>query len=465
MAQVLDHSPASANTALAATRRPVAIDLFAGAGGLSLGFEQAGFDVVASVEYDPVHCAVHAFNFPLTEVLCRDVSDLSGDDLRAAARRGYEAHGGREPWDGDIDAIIGGPPCQGFSLIGRRLVDDKRNRLVYEFYRLVSEVRPKYVVMENVPGMLSGGHSSILNELIAEFEQNGYTVRQPVQVLNAAAHGVPQDRRRLFVLGARHGLPLPEYPEPSVHPVPRNGRGAALNGLLPVGPTVMDALGDLPDPESFDMLAASDVVELTPASLVYLESRASPLARRLRGLDDDPGDMAHPRTWDRTRLTSSLRTAHTELSISRFKATQQADTEPVSRFYRLPATGLSNTLRAGTGSERGAFTSPRPIHPTAPRVITVREAARLHTLPDWFRLHRTKWHGFRQIGNAVPALLGRAVGQTVVRALNVVPKKPTVPLQLGDPTLLGLDMAAAAEVFEADRATMPQPRRRLVPNA
>lgn len=465
MTQVLDHPPANSDTGPTSSRRPVAIDLFAGAGGLSLGFEQAGFDVVASVEYDPVHCAVHAFNFPKTEVLCRDVSDLSGDDLRAAARRGYESHGGAEPWDGDIDAIIGGPPCQGFSLIGHRLIDDTRNRLVYEFYRLVSEVRPKYVVMENVPGMLSGGHSSILSELVVEFEQNGYKVRQPIEILNAAAHGVPQDRRRLFLMGAREGLALPDYPQASVRPVARNGRGDAISGPLPIGPTVMDALGDLPDPEVFDELVTSDEVQLTQASLAYLESRASRLARRLRGLDQDPSDLSHPREWQPDRLTSSLRTLHTELSVRRFRATEQADTEPVSRFYRLPASGLSNTLRAGTGSERGAFTSPRPIHPVAPRVITVREAARLHTFPDWFRLHRTKWHGFRQIGNAVPALLGRAVGQAVVRALNVAPAKPTEPLQLGDPTLLTLDMGAAADYFQADRATIPQPRKRLVRDA
>lgn len=460
MPQVIERSPGRELAAPGDLRRPVAIDLFAGAGGLSLAFEQAGFDVVASVEYDPVHCAVHAYNFPQTEVLCRDVSGLSGAELRAAARSGYAAHGRPAEWDGDIDAVIGGPPCQGFSLIGHRLVDDKRNRLVYEFYRIVSELRPKYVVMENVPGMLSGGHSSILNELVKEFEQAGYTVRQPIQVLNAAVFGAPQDRRRLFLLAAREGLPLPECVEPTVHPVPRNGQGESPNGTLPLGPTVLDALGDLPDPDTFAELVDSDEVTLTPDALRYLEGHASAYARRLRELDADPNDMSHPREWDRSLLTGSMRTLHTQLSVTRFKATEAGKTEPVSRFYRLPPGGLSNTLRAGTGSERGAFTSPRPIHPTAPRVITVREAARLHSFPDWFRFHRTKWHGFRQVGNAVVPLVGRAIGRSVVAALGVSPARPVERIPLGDGSLLGLNMQAAAEHFGADRSTIPQPRER-----
>src|SRR3954471_10522883 len=94
--------------------RPIAIDLFAGAGGLSLGLEQAGFDVVAAVEYDPVHAAVHEFNFPLSQVLCRNVVDLTSAELHEAARAGRLRHGHSGEWDGEIDLIVGGPPCQGF---------------------------------------------------------------------------------------------------------------------------------------------------------------------------------------------------------------------------------------------------------------------------------------------------------------------------------------------------------------
>jgi DNA (cytosine-5)-methyltransferase 1 len=235
------------------SERPVAIDLFAGAGGLSLGFEQAGFDVVASVEYDPVHAAVHAYNFPLTQTICADISRLSGDRLREAAVRGHEAHGAGTSWDGEVDVVFGGPPCQGFSNIGKRLVDDPRNQLVFHFVRLIGQLRPRYFLMENVPGMRAGGHAGILDQLISEFDEAGYKVTVPYRVLNASDYGVPQDRRRLFLLGARNDQRDVEYPFPTVRAVskrigeafrPKDG----ADGLnLPLGPTVHDALGDLLD--------------------------------------------------------------------------------------------------------------------------------------------------------------------------------------------------------------------------
>ena len=121
-------------------RRPIGIDLFAGAGGMSLGFEQAGFDIAAAVEIDPIHAAVHHFNFPETTVLARSIIGLSGDELRKRSRIG------RLP----VDVVFGGPPCQGFSLIGHRMLDDPRNHLVKEFLRLVSELGARTFVFENV---------------------------------------------------------------------------------------------------------------------------------------------------------------------------------------------------------------------------------------------------------------------------------------------------------------------------
>ena len=121
---------------------------------------------------------------------------------------------------------------------------------------------------------------------------------------------------------------------------------------------------------------------------------------------------------------------------------------------------MCNTLRAGTDSARGAFTSPRPIHPSLPRVITVREAARLHSYPDWFRFHATKWHGFRQIGNSVPPLLGRAVAAQILKALGLVASKPTKPLALGNTTLLELQMAQACAHFGVARNVIQQRSRK-----
>jgi DNA (cytosine-5)-methyltransferase 1 len=393
-------------------RRPMVIDLFAGAGGLSLGFEQAGFDVVASVEIDPIHSAVHHHNFPRAKAICTSVVGLSGAELRRLAGLGAA----------DIDVVCGGAPCQGFSTIGKRALDDPRNSLVHHYCRLVRELQPKYAMFENVRGLTQGAHRAFLDELIEALEASGYQVLKPYRVLNAADHGVPQDRKRLFLIAARKGQALPSYPTPMERV------------------TVEQALGDLPDADLFDELLGSDHVQ---ARL----GRRSAYAARLRGEHVDPTDFSHPRIWDPRLLTSSTRTAHTALSRSRFAATVPGKIEPVSRFLRLDPEGLCNTLRAGTDSARGAFTSPRPIHPHLPRVITVREAARLHSYPDWFRFHATKWHGFRQIGNSVPPLLGRAVAGQLIAAMGLRPRKPTTLIPAGHEAELNYTMADAVRRF------------------
>lgn len=407
-------------------RRPIGIDLFAGAGGLSLGFEQAGFDIAAAVEIDPIHCAVHEYNFPYSKAICASVVNVTGKDIRRRANLGNE----------EIDVVFGGAPCQGFSLIGKRALDDPRNQLVFHYVRIVKELKPKYCVFENVKGLTLGQHAEFLKELIEALDDAGYEVVLPYKVLNAADYGVPQDRRRLFLVGARRGLTVPEYPAPAKHRT-----------------TVWEAIGDLPDADLFDQLNISDEVS------AEWETEAS-YARRLRGLENDPADYGYRRAFDQDLLTSSLRTEHTALSQKRFLATEHGKTEPVSRFRKLPPDGLCNTLRAGTDSARGAFTSPRPIHPFLPRVITVREAARLHSYPDWFRFHATKWHGFRQIGNSVPPLLGRAVAREIMKALGLRPSKPRKVLRPNDPELLMFDMGDAAEHFGVPRDTIAQRSRK-----
>ena len=449
------------------TGRPIAIDLFSGGGGLSLGLEQAGFDIAAAVEYDPVHAATHEFNFPMTNVLCADVSaPLEAETLLQAVRAGLDAHGREtDTWDGEIDLIAGGPPCQGFSFIGKRLVDDTRNGLVFHFYRLVSALRPRYFVMENVPGMASGGHAGILEKLIEEFETAGYRFpeQEKWKVLNAADFGVPQERHRLFLIGTRGDQPtVAKPPGPTVYPVPKrsNDRSHQREARdLPKGPTVWDAIGDLPNLNRFDALRDLDEVELRRDTLKRQEARVSEYAGRLRGALD-PDDFSYPRVWDRALLTGSMRTEHTVKSKGRFRRTRHGFTEPVSRFYKLDPDGLCNALRAGSGSERGAFTSPRPIHPKLSRVLSNREAARLHSFPDWFRVHATKWHGFRQVGNAVAPLVGRAVGAEIMDALDVTPTKPASAVELGDRDLLWLSMRGATQHYGVDRAHVPAPRTR-----
>ena len=420
------------------TRRPIGIDLFSGAGGMSLGFEQAGFDIAACVEYDPIHCAAHSYNFPECRTLCRDVSAIDGNELLGLI--GSENIG--------VDVVFGGPPCQGFSLMGKRLLEDPRNRLVQHFVRLVSETGARYFVFENVRGLTVGRHQRFLLELIEEFALYGYRVRKPWHVLNASYYGVPQDRERLFLLGALEGLPLPEYPIPTSIPC---GEKPELIGL-PRTPTVLDAIGDLPDADEFAALCNSD-------STTIAYGPPSEYSAKLRSVVFDPDDYSYRRKFDGKTLTSSLRTEHSRESQRRFAETEWGRTEPISRFFKLDPNGLCNTLRAGTASDHGAFTSPRPIHPFYPRCITVREAARLHSYPDWFRFHVTKWHGARQVGNSVPPLLARAVAAEVVKAMGLTPTHPNRTIELGDEKLLKMNLHEAAAYFGVSASVIP-PRTR-----
>lgn len=175
--------------------------------------------------------------------------------------------------------------------------------------------------------------------------------------------------------------------------------------------------------------------------------KPSPYAAELRCMANDAWHYGYVREWNRSILTSSARTGHTEISRRRFSETHPGTVEPISRFYRLNSEGVSNTLRAGTDGARGAFTSPRPIHYRFDRCVTVREMARLHGFPDWFRFNVTKWHGARQIGNAVPPPMARAIAAQVVVALGIEPCRPQSSIELGDHALLSLDLSAASDFF------------------
>ncbi|MGB6299855.1 MAG: DNA cytosine methyltransferase [Rivularia sp. (in: cyanobacteria)] len=423
--------------------RPIAVDLFAGAGGMTFGFEQAGFDVFAAVELDPIHCAIHKFNFPFWSTLCASVEKISASKIRRLS----------QIKDKQIDVVFGGSPCQGFSIMGKRALDDPRNSLVFHFLRLILELKPKYFVFENVPGLTVGEHRKFLLEIIEEFEKNGYQVEANYQVLNAANYGVPQDRARLFILGCRQDLKLPKYPQPLTTPrISKKSKYIVNNPDLPATPTVWDAIGDLPEVENYSELMDRDWV-------IAEYGKPSDYSSKLRGILPIENDYSYERLFDTYFLTCSTRTKHSLQSIARFVQTQPGKTEPVSHFHKLAVNGICKTLRAGTPRNRGAFTSPRPIHPITPRCITVREAARLHSYPDWFRFHLTKWHGFRQIGNSVPPLLAKAIATEIIHALQILPVKPQQPQPLGDDNLLQLNMSQAAKKFGVSENII-EPRKR-----
>ena len=407
---------------------------------MSLGLEAAGFDIACSVEYDPVHSLVHHYNFPYGASICADVSSVSREDILAAlASKGF---------DHDVDLVIGGPPCQGFSTIGKRQLDDSRNQLVFQFVRLIGELSPKFLIFENVPGLAHGKHRVFLDELTGRLGELGYEIRDPISVLNASHYGVPQNRRRVIVLGWRKGMPPLTYPEAT------NSQEAS-GGLAGIGPSTEHVIGSaeaISDLEACEVHIGADP-GLSPTELNYEGYR-----RSMNPVPFGSLHLCHRRAV--SRVYNHVGSKHTDVSVRRFRATPMGDTESVSRFYKLHPERPCNTLRAGTSSERGAYTAPRPIHYLFPRCISVREAARLHSFPDWFRFHNTVWHGFREIGNAVAPIFAKAIGDRVFEALSLTPDDVGIrDLPEQDSALLAYPMDQASKYWGVSSDVIPKRKR------
>lgn len=345
------------------------IDLFCGGGGLSLGAHFAGFETALAVDVDTTLTASFNENFPGAKVLQKDLSEATGDSLLDEA--GLKAK--------DIVGIIGGPPCQGFSLIGRRDHADPRNALVGHFFRLVREIRPTFFVMENVPGILLGSAKRDLEDLIDSL--SGYELLGPIHA-NAANFGAATNRERVIVVGIRGG---------SVGEKDLDEQKAKKKS------SVRSAISDLPEPVVGGWGAYRKV------------SRISSYASRARKIHANLGGLLARQELRAGRVSGIQPTEHTADVRRRFSSILPGTTDSISRCPRLTWNALAPTLRAGTGPDRGSFQSIRPIHPEQDRVITVREAARLQGFPDWFRFHDTKWHSFRMIGNSVSPLLSQAI--------------------------------------------------------
>lgn len=324
-----------------------------------------------------MHVATYRLNFPDTPVVEKDLRLVSAEHLC--------------DWfvdDGQVvDVMFGGPSCQGFSYIGRNRPDDPRNELLMHFARIAAQLRPRFFVVENVAGLLAKRHEGKLRAFVSAAEEAGYRMSPDPWLLDAQAFGVPQRRRRVFLVGALEGLPIPCPPPDAADK-----------------PTVWDAISDLTVVDEAPELLRGDVYfgGLGEASR-YAAGLRTDRDRPYEG--DEQAEMA---------LTGCRLSAHTESTRKRFARTGEGEYGAVSRFFRLAKNAVGPTLRAGTDRQNGSYTAARPIHPTTDRCITVREAARLHSFPDSFQFNATVWHGFRQIGNAVPPRLARAVGASIL---------------------------------------------------
>lgn len=347
------------------------IDLFAGVGGLSEGFRQAGCRIVGAVEWDAESAACfqenHRRHGMTVPVLCQDVRLLSPRRLLREFRL--------EP--GELTFLAGGSPCQGFSTMGKRRRDDLRNDLIFQFPRFLRVLESQAFLIENVPGILDFDQGRFLARVIEELVAAGYHNTRHA-VVEAAACGVPQKRRRVVIFGSRN----PDVPDFS-H-LARAGQS---------GRTVWDAIADLPEPEA----AAEQFGHGTPVP--YGAPASSTYARQLRA---------------RARLVERWEpVAHSERIRKAYARLEQGETDPKTKCWRLVADGFSRTLRAGSRSR----TACRPVHPFMARVITVREAARLHSFPDSTTFPRATSAAHVAIGNAVPPLMAKALAETLSWAL------------------------------------------------
>lgn len=361
---------------------PTVIDLFAGGGGFSLGAARAGFRITASVEIDKHANETHSRNFPSTRHLDLDISKLTGRDLMAEAQLSR----------GGLGGLIGGPPCQGFSTIGRRNPSDARNSLFGHFMRLVAETRPAFFVAENVPGILNSRNIGVIEDALAMVPKS-YCILPPTKVC-ASDHGAPTTRTRVFFVGF-HPKKCDELAvdifQPPAHP-DITYVGKALSGL-PINI----------DPEwQAEHLAWRPVRRIDDKSAFFQKAQGC--------VPTGVGDhFAMEAFFERGFTSGCFGTRHADAVLHRFGSLGAGQADRVSKAVRLNANGFCPTLRAGTGSDKGSYQAVRPVHPTQPRVITPREAARLQGFPDWFVLHGTKWHSFRQLGNSVSPIVAETV--------------------------------------------------------
>jgi len=352
--------------------KPTVIDLFCGCGGFSLGANLAGFENLLSVDIDPILTSSYKLNFPKSKLLLRDLSKSL--DLT------------REIPKGNVDAVIGGPPCQGFSMSGKRNADDPRNMLISHFFLHVMKIRPKFFIMENVEGIIAGYGKAVLDSALKNAAKH-YEIYGPIKI-KASDFGAATTRPRVVVIG---------YDKRYVNKVGPED----IEKLSATATTVREAISDLPSPYS-----AGVDGELGCARYQAPLSKVSEYAKRMRKAPKGDLGWKDAVEWlKEEKVSGTQNTEHSLEIVRRFKKLPQGGRDPVSRYIRLNWEKPSHTLRAGTGADKGSHQAPRPIHPVEPRVITVREGARLQGFPDWFVFHPAKWHSFRMIGNSVSPVL------------------------------------------------------------
>jgi DNA (cytosine-5)-methyltransferase 1 len=355
------------------------IDLFCGAGGLSEGFRQAGYHVLAGNDFFEAAGETFSATHKEARFLPGAIQQYAVEDFLTASGLRF----------GELDVLVGGPPCQGFSVYNhQRGLHDERSSLYREYLRLVAGLCPSWVVLENVTGMTSAGGGAAVAAIMEGLRNLGYEVE--AKILRAEEYGVPQQRRRLVFIGNRLGLPI-EYPTPTHGP-----------GLRPFV-TIADAISDLPP--------LSNGQE--QGNFLYGVEAQSGYQDELRCGSNNVNNHAAARL-SRINLNrlkhipqgGSWRDIPFDLLPEGMKRAKRSD--HTKRYGRLHWNGLASTILTKCDPHWGAY-----FHPDQDRTITVREAARLQSFPDWFEFKGSRTDQYVQVGNAVPPLLGRAIAQKI----------------------------------------------------
>ncbi|MDB1949256.1 MULTISPECIES: DNA cytosine methyltransferase [Clostridium] len=335
--------------------KPRFIDLFSGAGGFLRGFIDAGFEPVFSVEKWEPAIETHRLNYPSVPLINKDIREITDDELKS-----YKG----------IDVIIGGPPCQGFSTIGKRIVKDPRNELVFEFIRFVKVIQPKIFLMENVKGLLSS-HNGELREIIkSEFENIGYH-NIHCKVLCAADYGVPQLRYRVFFMGIRNDIDIDvDFPKQIIE---------NKNDYITVGNAIMDLVGKENKIENHVPMNHKPIVK-----------------ERMKYIPEGSG---LPKDGMPEHLIYGARADFKDNKVKNFSHV----------YKRLHRDYPASTMVPG----HNAF----PLHPTENRSLTVREAARIQTFPDDVIFYGSRQNQCIQVGNAVPVKLAYELAKNIKKYL------------------------------------------------
>jgi DNA (cytosine-5)-methyltransferase 1 len=369
---------------------PIAVSLFSGGGGCSLGFRQAGFDIIYASDINNQAVNTYKKNFPNT--LCEKQNIAHTDFIALLKRFRLRV--------GEVDIIIGGPPCQGFSTAGMRFWDDPRNKLLKHYVRALNIIKPKWFLMENVEGLLTANKGTYLYEVTNAFIELGYRIR--VDKVYAQEYGIPQRRKRVLIIGNRIGADF-ELP-----PIKHYASGAIFRKA---GLTILEAIQGLPQP-------ASNLGE----SIEYQIPPNSEWEKFIRGTAISVKDHFVPVLSD--------------IQLARIKALGQGQTMKdlprdlqhasfTRRAQRRVMDGTPTEKRGGAPSGLKRLFGDEPsltitgaairelIHPSEDRPLTLRECARLQTFPDSFDFQGTAMQKIQQIGNAIPPLLAKIFAEHI----------------------------------------------------